>query len=303
MAKLTKGGTWQGSDDLAENLVPLDKLILLPGNPRHGDVGAISESLSRFGQRSPIKINEDLVVLGGNHTLLAAQALGWDHIAVTVTDGLEGAEQSAYALADNRLSDLATYDNDLLYEMTMHVERETGDLAGTGYDLEDLEGLRLEVEGDDRLKDEFFTPDWVFEGLGLTFDIDVAAPVGGVEWIPAKRYFTKADDGLSQQWEGLVWCNPPFSGAALWARKFTDHTNGVLLSSIPGDTTWFAELGRQNALIWFHDKGLAFHRPEYDNPEQIPWPTMFAAMGDEAEAGLRRLAGTADGVLLRLDAK
>ncbi len=274
---------WHGSDDLAENLVQVDTLILLPGNPRQGDVGAISQSLERFGQRSPIKINTDNVILGGNHTLLAAQALGWTDIAVTVATGLEGAEQSAYALADNRLSDLATYDNELLY------------------DLEDFEELRIELGyAEDRMKDQFYTPAWVFDAMGLEFDIDVAAPVGGVEWIPAKRYFTKEDDGLAQDWDGLVWCNPPFSGAADWARKFIEHANGVLLSSIPGNTTWFTELGRQNALIWFHDKGLLFHRPEYDKPEQIPWPTMFAAVGD-GEAGLRRLADTADGVLLRLD--
>lgn len=240
--------------------------------------------------------------MGGNHTLLAAQALGWTEIAVTVTSGLEGAEQSAYALADNKLSDLATYDNELLYEMEMHVLEETGDLVGTGYDLEDLEDLRVELGYvEDRLKDQFFTPAWVFEAMELQFDIDVAAPDGGVEWIPAKRYFTKEDDGLAQDWEGLVWCNPPFSGAADWAKKFTEHANGVLLSSIPGNSRWVPELCRQDALIWFHDKGLLFHRPEYDKPEQIPWPTMFAAMGD-GEAGLRRLADTADGVLLRRDA-
>jgi DNA modification methylase len=141
---MTNNG-WHGSDDLAETLVRIEDLILLPGNPRHGDVGAISQSLERFGQRSPIKINEDNIVLGGNHTLLAAQALGWTDIAVTVASGLEGAEQSAYALADNRLSDLATYDNELLYDMAMHVESETGDLTGTGYDMEDLEDMDREL--------------------------------------------------------------------------------------------------------------------------------------------------------------
>jgi hypothetical protein len=57
--------------------------------------------------------------------------------------------------------------------------------------------------------DDYYTPPWIFETLGLTFDLDVASPPGGIDWIPARRYFTIADDGLSQPWQGFVWMNPP----------------------------------------------------------------------------------------------
>jgi hypothetical protein len=120
---------------------PIDDLILLPGNPRHGDIGAISLSLERFGQMKPIVVDDKNVILAGNHTFLAAKALGWTEIATVTADQLQGAEKSAFALADNRLSDLATYDDDLLLDMATHIRDETGSLDGTGYDQDDLDAL------------------------------------------------------------------------------------------------------------------------------------------------------------------
>ena len=77
--------------------------------------------------------------------------------------------------------------------------------------------------------DEYYTPEWVFETLDTTFDLDVAAPAGGVPWIPATRHYTIAEDGLAQPWEGFVWMNPPFSKASQWARRFLEHGNGIAL--------------------------------------------------------------------------
>jgi hypothetical protein len=89
--------------------------------------------------------------------------------------------------------------------------------------------------------DDYYTPAWVFERMGLTFDLDVAAPPGGIPWIPAKRYFTQADDGLLQPWEGRVWMNPPWSGTSPWARKFIEHGHGVCL--VPhAKSAWHIEL-------------------------------------------------------------
>ena len=51
--------------------------------------------------------------------------------------------------------------------------------------------------------DDYYTPKWFFESLGLQFDIDVAAPIQGIPWIPAKKWFSQADDGLAQDWGGL----------------------------------------------------------------------------------------------------
>jgi hypothetical protein len=77
--------------------------------------------------------------------------------------------------------------------------------------------------------DAWYTPPWIFDGLGLTFDLDVAAPDGGVPWIPATRSYSVADDGLLQPWDGLVWCNPPYSAAGPWCVRWANHPHGCLL--------------------------------------------------------------------------
>lgn len=45
--------------------------------------------------------------------------------------------------------------------------------------------------------DEYYTPISLFAYLGLTFDLDVAAPIGGIPWIPTLKYYTKEDDRLA----------------------------------------------------------------------------------------------------------
>lgn len=127
--------------------------------------------------------------------------------------------------------------------------------------------------------DDYYTPAWVFERMGVEFDLDVCAPPGGIPWIPAKRYFTQEDDGLSQPWKGLVWMNPPFSEPAPWVDRFMDHGNGVCL--VP------ASNGR-----WFHDLWHAADAIAVPFPTAMKWHTgtsvptrvLLAAMGPASDA-------------------
>jgi hypothetical protein len=77
--------------------------------------------------------------------------------------------------------------------------------------------------------DDCYTPRWVFDAMGLEFDLDVAAPPGGPWHVPAKRYYTAEDDGLAQPWEGLVWCNPPYSNFLPWAQRFARYGDGAAI--------------------------------------------------------------------------
>jgi DNA N-6-adenine-methyltransferase (Dam) len=77
--------------------------------------------------------------------------------------------------------------------------------------------------------DDYYTPEWIFDALGLRFDLDVCAPPGGVEWVPAERYFSAENDGLSQPWTGRVWMNPPYSNVTPWVDRFIDHGQGIAL--------------------------------------------------------------------------
>lgn len=118
--------------------VPLDDLTLYPGNARQGDIGALTESLRINGQYRPIVANRRTShVLAGNHTVKAAGALGWDEIAVTWVD-VDDEHAARIVIADNRASDLASYDDALL----LAALEQLPDLGGTLYDDDDLDRLR-----------------------------------------------------------------------------------------------------------------------------------------------------------------
>ena len=88
---------------------------------------------------------------------------------------------------------------------------------------------------------EWYTPKYIFDALGLAFDIDVCSPgLDVVPWIPAKRCYTAADDGLASLWEGKVWMNPPYGKETpIWLKKLANHGNGVALLFSRTDTKWF----------------------------------------------------------------
>lgn len=86
--------------------------------------------------------------------------------------------------------------------------------------------------------DDCYTPAWVFAAMGLEFDLDVAAPVGGPWHVPCRRYYTAVDDGLAQQWDGLVWCNPPYSSFLPWAEKWARHDRGALMGHMRSEQRW-----------------------------------------------------------------
>lgn len=293
------------ADELRDHLRPLDDLILLPGNPRKGDVSKIADSLARFGQLKPIVVDNDGVILAGNHTYQAARMLGWSQVAAVTASELEGAERSAFALADNRLSDLATYEDEALLAMIQTVQEETGDLTGVGYDLDFVDELEREVAaaGQEPVSgDERYTPAWLFEAMGVTFDIDLAAPRGGVSWIPAAAYYTKEDDALTKDWQGqFAWCNPPFSIAATFGRKWLEEiTDGVWLGPFSHATEYRIGLMQQARLVWFPNE-LEFTDP-VGNTEGIAFPVFLAGFGDSGEKALTNLteARARQGLLFRL---
>lgn len=78
--------------------------------------------------------------------------------------------------------------------------------------------------------------------MGVVFDIDVCAPKGGLPWIPAKKVYSLDDDGLSQNWQGFIWCNPPYGKeTAKWLAKCAEHGNGIALVFSRTDCKWFHE--------------------------------------------------------------
>ena len=116
--------------------VPVIALKPFAGNARVGDIGAISQSLATFGQYRPIVARRDGTVLVGNHTVEAARALKWETVSVVWLD-VDDVEAIRIAIMDNRTTDLATYDAEMLKTLL----NEVTDYAGTGFSQEDVSDI------------------------------------------------------------------------------------------------------------------------------------------------------------------
>ena len=132
--------------------------------------------------------------------------------------------------------------------------------------------------------DDWYTPQWIFESLNLTFQLDVCSPPSGVPWIPAQKYFSQKDDGLSQDWAGLVWMNPPYSDPLPWVRKFIQHGNGVAL--VPtSNGKWQDELWDADT-YWVTLKAIRFQSLLGLAKSTLPNRCWLVAMGDGAVEAL-----------------
>ena len=128
-------------EDLRHLAVPVGDLVLDPANVRKHptrNLEAIRGSLAKFGQRKPIVVQkEGMVVRAGNGTLEAAKALGWEHIAALVVDEND-VQATAFAIADNRTGELAEWD---YQELGVQLEA----LQNEGFDLGELGWADFEV--------------------------------------------------------------------------------------------------------------------------------------------------------------
>jgi ParB family chromosome partitioning protein len=78
-------------------------------------------------------------------------------------------------------------------------------------------------------------------------DLDPASCELANRTVGADHYFARSDDGLSRDWAGRVWLNPPYGrgGAKTWSRKLIDEydrgavSQAVLLVNASTDTRWF----------------------------------------------------------------
>lgn len=110
------GKGWHGPDALRSLLVPIESLSPDPSNARkHGErnIDAIVASLHRFGQRFPVVVQKQgMIVRAGNGRIEAMKRLGWKNVAAVVVDE-SSVDATAFAIADNRTAELAQWDDEM----------------------------------------------------------------------------------------------------------------------------------------------------------------------------------------------
>lgn len=87
---------------------------------------------------------------------------------------------------------------------------------------------------------DWYTPKWIFNDLGITFDLDPCHPKDRIPWIPTKKHYSLEDDGLLSPWEGNVWLNPPYGKyTSAWLSKMHTYRNGIALVFARTDCLWY----------------------------------------------------------------
>jgi ParB-like chromosome segregation protein Spo0J len=111
-----------------------------PQNARQHDdknLKAIQGSLTQFGQRKPIVITEAGVIVAGNGTVEAAKLLGWETIqAVKVPEDWTPAQIKAFAIADNRTAELATWRTEVLSAQLIELQNLDVEIEAFGFEQE-----------------------------------------------------------------------------------------------------------------------------------------------------------------------
>ena len=152
-------------------------------------------------------------------------------------------------------------------------------------------------------ENEWYTPaeyvEHAREALGC-IDLNPASSDRAQSTVKAQRYYTAADDGLTLQWHGRVWLNPPYSRELIG--KFIDklveeYTAGrtqsaILLTHNSTDTAWFRTAQEACSAICFTDSRIRFYNADgegsaptqgqaffYFGPNPDCFADVFAAVG------------------------
>lgn len=126
---------------------PLD-LIPYENNPRINDyaVKRVLESIKEYGFTNPILVDKDLVIIAGHTRREAAILAGLEKVPYIIEEGLTPEQVKAYRIADNKLAELSTWDEEALKEELFELKEIDYPLEVMGFTEMDLKGLFVEKE-------------------------------------------------------------------------------------------------------------------------------------------------------------
>ncbi|CDH46959.1 site-specific DNA-methyltransferase [Candidatus Contendibacter odensensis] len=129
--------------------LPVTGLIPFARNAKtHSDsqIAKIAGSIREFGFNAPVLVDATDGIIAGHGRVLAARKLGMETVPCVRLPHLSETQKRAYIIADNRLAELAEWDNDLLAVELEDLKIEGFDLELTGWDGEELDALLEELQ-------------------------------------------------------------------------------------------------------------------------------------------------------------
>lgn len=136
--------------------------------------------------------------------------------------------------------------------------------------------------------DEWYTPPEMLKALG-EFDLDPAAPERPL-WRTARVMMDKNIDGLSRQWGGRVWLNPPYSQPLRdkFIQRMVAHGNGILLIFARTGNASFQYLLQKADAVLFLRKRIKFYKQDGTRGDTAGCDSALFAFGSENVDALRK---------------
>jgi DNA modification methylase len=227
--------------------VNIDELIPFSGNPRtikESGLNKLTKSVEKFGFVNPILARlEDRTIIAGHQRLKAAKTAGLEKVPVIFLD-FDETLAKAYNLADNRLQDETSWDDELLDELLAELSAADFEMEFTGFDIEEITRIIDSV------------PDAPEDELDEESDDDPIAQKG--ELYKLGRHYLMCGDStvranldrllaeIDAPSPHLIFTSPPYPGADMW------ETSGEQLIKV-GDTIlhYAADvLSEGGVLVW-----------------------------------------------------
>lgn len=147
-------------------------------------------------------------------------------------------------------------------------------------------------------ENEWYTPKEYIEAVRDVFgtiDLDPASSAAAQKIVPAKKYFSKKDNGLGQEWRGRVWLNPPYSqpDIAHFVAKLLGEieagrvTAAIMLTHNNTDTAWFHDAAARADAVCFTKGRVKFESPEGDIAAATNGQTFFYFGSGARKFGVR----------------
>ena len=260
--------------------VPTEDLVPYARNAKQHppeQIAQIAGSLKEFGFINPIVVDKDRSIVAGHGRVLAAQKLGMTEVPTIAAEHLSPTQVKAFRLADNRIAQNGSWDDDLLKLELEELDNLGVDLEALGFDLDELpssqgtEGLTDSDDVPETPKDVWVKRGELFE-LGAhrllcgdsTKAEEVARLMNGEK---ADMVFTDPPYGIDFQ-SNFREKTPQFAklanddvildvGPALWA-AMADNSAAYICTRWDVYPKWVALLAAfslKNCVVWFKRGG------------------------------------------------
>ena len=193
---------------------PIDALVPYARNAKqHSDtqVAQIAASIREFGWGAPILVDGENNVIAGHGRLLAARKLGMTEVPVVPLHHLSNTQRRALILADNKIGENATWENELLGLELAELQEAGFDLELTGFSPEEWDAL---IAGEDTTKDGLTDEDAVPEA-----PVEPISQAGDI-WILGEHKLICGDATKLEHYQALL-------GDELVDMAFTDPPYNV----------------------------------------------------------------------------